>query len=64
MPARLGEVIYWAGCVMAAAIIMLWVYLTSLGTGLGDVTGFLFFAVVAGVVWIIGRACRYVLSGK
>jgi hypothetical protein len=63
MIARLGNVLYWAGCVLAALI-----------AGFGAIAAFqetwnpwgsfIVCAMVAAVVWIIGRICRYVLAGR
>jgi len=65
MLARLGNVLYWLGCILAAVLITggiaLWI-----GEGQSSPNGYYIlsgFAVVALVVWLIGRACRYVLSG-
>jgi hypothetical protein len=64
MLARLGNVLYWLGCIVAAVIIAAGVaewfgeaqYRTD---GYGIVIGF---AVAALVIWLIGRAFRYVLA--
>ena len=66
MPARLGNVLYWIGCILAVPIIGLAV-LYWVAEGHAQ-TGGTVFTVVIGIVgvivWLIGRACRYVLSGN
>lgn len=67
MTTRLANVIYWAGCVLA----LIWVafMLCSMATnpinpvGLLGPTLFLTFGGAA-VIWLIGRAIRYVMTGK
>lgn len=68
MMARLGQALYWTGCVIAA------LFLISGALNLNDLVGGIglpgekiyriavafFFAVIA---WLLGRACRYALSG-
>jgi hypothetical protein len=64
MVARLGNVLYWAGS--GIAILLLAIATVSAAWGQGDHRWFpvgLFIA-VAVVTWLIGRACRYVLSGR
>jgi hypothetical protein len=67
MAARLGNVLYWIGCIVAALILLYDGVLLSLEepTQLArDFSVFVFIAIAALVVWLIGRACRYVLSGR
>src|SRR5262245_11274513 len=64
MLARLGNVLYWLGCIVAGAIMAVVVVDSIEGMGFrdghyGPALGFSTFALV---VWLIGRACRYVLS--
>jgi hypothetical protein len=60
---RLGDVLYWAGCiialVLAACAAFVWVK-----AGDGSAGFAVFVAIPAVVAWLIGRACRYVLSGR
>lgn len=66
MAGRIGNVLYWLGCIVAGLITIL-----AVGMYLAEthnkseallVSGFiLIFAVAA---WLIGRACRYVLAGR
>ena len=63
MLARLGHVLYWAGCLLAVPPLILGVMVLAdrkpdAWMGLG------FYTVVAVVIWLIGRACKYVLAGK
>jgi hypothetical protein len=58
MLARLGSVLYWLGCIVAAVFIAEAQYRKD---GYGTVIGF---AVGALIVWLIGRAFRYVLAGR
>lgn len=65
MLARLGHVLYWVGCIFAALTIgagaLVWV---AEGRVRSDgATVLAGFAVCAVVIWLIGMACRYVLSG-
>jgi hypothetical protein len=66
MAARIGNVLYWLGCILAGLITLL-----AVGMYLAEqhnkneallVSGFvLIFALVS---WSVGWACRYILSGK
>ena len=69
---RLGNVLYWLGCIGAAimAIGVLSV-LAAFGGSFGGVSSpaeTIFFggisAFLALLSWLIGRACKYVLAGK
>jgi hypothetical protein len=66
MVARLGNVLYWIGCgvavLLVASGIMLWVGEGYTRSDHG-IPGLIGFAVMAVLCWLIGRACRYVLSG-
>jgi hypothetical protein len=65
MVARLGNVLYWAACVLAVGWLAFWLYAIRMNGGRGD-TG-LGLAVTFGgaaVIWLIARATRYVLTGK
>jgi hypothetical protein len=66
MLARLGSVLYWFGCIVAAVFIAAgateWFGEAQYRKdGYGTVIGF---AVGALIVWLIGRAFRYVLAGR
>jgi uncharacterized membrane-anchored protein len=60
MLARLGNVLYWLGCGLAIVV-------TAVGAVIAHDTGLGFFVaalVIAALIWLVGRACRYVLSGN
>jgi uncharacterized membrane protein YvlD (DUF360 family) len=65
MTARLGNVLYWLGCIVAALVMVLGVaeYVMEGHSRSDGVWIFLGFIVVAFIAWIIGRACRYVFGG-
>ena len=62
MAARLGNVLYWMGCILAALILICFQILASnenpYSWGLASFG--LAFAVVS---WLAGRALRYILAG-
>jgi hypothetical protein len=62
MLARLVDVIYWGGCVLAA----LWlVYCLLIMSDDGYSMQILLIALVgSALIWLVGRAIRYVLAGK
>ena len=64
MVARLGDVLYWAAstvaALLAAFVLMVFMLADGKGESLFQVLG----VVTAGVIWLVGRACRYVLAGK
>jgi uncharacterized membrane-anchored protein len=64
MASRLGEVLYWAATLIAVLIFGVIAYGDFYGTGRADpfLQGAAIF--LAGVIWLIGLACRYVLSGS
>src|SRR5690349_7166080 len=61
---RLGYVLYWLGSILALAIIAFaaWLILFLHASETWNVV--VFFGGIAGAIWLIGRACRYVLSGN
>jgi hypothetical protein len=59
MAARLGDVLYWLGCVVATATGGLAAYALTFPGGEPSVI-----AIIAGSIWLLGRACRYVLAGR
>jgi len=62
---RLGNVLYWLGCILAA-LIMAAAIVVWFGGAQYRPNGWVIifeFVVFALVVWLIGRMCRYVLSG-
>jgi hypothetical protein len=54
---RLGDVLYWVGCILAASVVV-W--------GVHEDDPYIFALAVVGAfsIWTIGRAWRYILSGK
>jgi hypothetical protein len=62
MLARLGDVIYWFGCIVAAVILALGVFDYWFGRDGLVVLGS--WAALAGIPWLIGTAIRYVLTGR
>jgi hypothetical protein len=70
MLARLGNVLYWAGCILAAVPLgyAAWVIISGGGIQIpirsDDLWFFAIFAVLGAIPWAIGWACRYVLSGQ
>jgi hypothetical protein len=63
MIARLGNVLYWAGCIFAV-IIGGGGALIARNDTYNPWGMFLSFAVIAAVVWVIGKTCRYILAGR
>ena len=62
--ARLGDVLYWLGCILAAIVAGWGAVVCFRGEHGGDPYLFSVVAVAAFSVWVIGRALRYILSGK
>lgn len=63
MAERLGDVLYWVGC-LAAALLAAGAFWVLAQTG-DQRPGFIaFVSAPALVAWLLGRACRYVLSGR
>ena len=57
--ARLGEILYWLGCIVAVGLIGLaaWILVADAQVGTAIVFGTL------GVsAWLVGRVCRYALT--
>jgi hypothetical protein len=59
MSARLGNVLYWASCIIAG----LPLYATWIDGNFNNAGLVMFSAAISVVIWLIGRACRYVLAG-
>jgi hypothetical protein len=62
MLARLGDVIYWVGCIVAAAILALGV--ADYWFGRGGLFVLISWMAVAAIPWLIGEAIRYILTGR
>lgn len=63
MVARLGNVLYWFASAVAVLALAGAAYSLAYGQRGGDVLAGLG-AAFAVLVWLIGRACRYVLAGR
>jgi hypothetical protein len=63
MLTRLGNVLYWLGCIVAGLIIAADGYDFYMEGADHYKGGYVFIAVIAFAVWFVGRACRYVLAG-
>jgi uncharacterized membrane protein len=64
MLARLGNVLYWLSCIVAGLIIAVYAYVTYMEPYHPDQFGMgIFVVAIAFAVWLVGRACRYILAG-
>jgi hypothetical protein len=67
MLARLGSVLYWFGCGAALIVLAfggLVAYEERNFAWSSTPATLVVFLVLAGLVWLAGRACRYVLAGR
>ena len=64
MAARLGDVLYWAAIALALIPLGLAVYIFTHEGQPGDVATGWVLVIIAAVILVIGRACRYVLAGR
>lgn len=62
MSARLGLLLYWVGCAAAAVAAVVGAFVFATTDPRPDLL--IFFAVIAGLVWVAGRGARYVLAGR
>jgi hypothetical protein len=62
--ARLGEILYWISCILAAIVVVWGALFCFRSDNADDPYLFSVVAVAAFSVWVIGRALRYILSGK
>ena len=62
MLARLGDVIYSVGCIVAAAILALGVF--DYWFGQGGLVVLISWAALAFGLWLIGEAIRYILAAR
>jgi hypothetical protein len=60
---RLGNVLYWVGCVISGLFLLVAAAGAAFGHGTDRFFNGAIFAATALVAWIIGRACRYLLAG-
>jgi hypothetical protein len=56
--ARLGNILYWLGCIVAVALIGLAVWIWAEAAQVGTA---IVFAILGVIAWLIGRVCRYAL---
>jgi hypothetical protein len=64
MTARLGEVIYWGCSGIAVIIIAAYAYSYYAYPEANGLALTALFGVPAALIWLIGRACLYVLAGR
>lgn len=64
MAARLGEALYWTATIFVVLIVVwiVWGYMynASRGDPIIPIVALLF----AAAIWLVGRACRFVLAGR
>lgn len=63
MIGRLANVLYWAGCGVAA-VFALCVAMVAISPGSDAVLYGAVYAFCGVAAWLFGRACRYVLAGR
>lgn len=65
MAERLGQVIYWAACAIAAGLVTFGVFLAAAGNPAGGPLAVLAICGGLGIaVWLAGRAALYVLAAR
>jgi hypothetical protein len=64
MEARWGKVLYWTATIIAGLIAMwvMWAYVYNIEKGYPVIP--IFPLLFAGVIWLAGWACRYVLARR
>jgi hypothetical protein len=64
MLGRLGNVLYWLGCITAGLTMAVGGFMVYADGGRSeDIFMLIVFGLIALAVWLLGRACRYVLAG-
>lgn len=63
MAERLGVVLYWAGCILAAVLAAGAIWVLSVDWDNRDPFFAAFVFSPAVIAWLLGKACRYVLAG-
>jgi len=65
MAARIGDVLYWLGSLLAASMVALCVYVYfDVETKDQTIILYIPFLVCAGLFWLAGKALRYIFSGR
>ena len=64
MVKRLGNVLYWLGCGIAVVWLVVCVVAIIYDTSINVVMFTTLALIISILIWLIGRACRYVLSGN
>jgi hypothetical protein len=64
MAARLGDVLYWAACLIAGLFLVLAGGQFVFGGDSDRVIFAIILLAIAIITWLIGRAIRYVLAGR
>ena len=60
---RLANVIYWTASSIAAVVFLFGAFVASREEVYSPALVLLIFAIVAALVWLVGRGVRYVLAG-
>ena len=64
MPQRLGNVIYWTASAVAVLFVLLGVLMAVTYESPKDwIVPIVFCSVIAGLIWLAGKAARYILAG-
>lgn len=59
---RLGNVLYWASCIVAVAVTGFFL-IAALDVGFSW-EGTMYAVLIIAVCWLVGRALRYILAGR
>jgi hypothetical protein len=62
MAAKLGNILYWLGCVVAVLLFAVGAFVWFNRTHPGDLVTTLILIGLGAIVWLVGRVCRYVLA--
>lgn len=62
MAVRLGEILYWLGCLAAACFLAIGIWIIT-ATGDNRIGFMAFVLIPVPITWVVGRACRYLLAG-
>jgi hypothetical protein len=61
---QFGAGLYWLGCILAAVVVVWGAVFCFRDNSADDPYLFSVVALAAFAIWVIGLACRYLLSGK